>query len=133
MYLLDTNIALELHLDQEKTDEVERFLRNTSPESLHLSEFALYSLGIVLLRRKMHDTFLQSVDDLLVTGGIRLVRLGVEDMQDIVRASWRFNLDFDDAYQYVADEKYNLALVSFDSDFDHTERGRKTPAEALQG
>ena len=133
MYLLDTNIALELLLDQEKADEVERFLRNTSPESPHLSEFALYSLGIVLLRRKMHDTFLQSVDDLLVTGGIRLVRLGVEDMQDIVRASWRFNLDFDDAYQYVADEKYNLALVSFDSDFDHTERGRKTPAEALQG
>ena len=133
MYLLDTNIALELLLDQEKADEVERFLRNTSPESPHLSEFALYSLGIVLLRRKMHDTFLQSVDDLLVTGGIRLVRLGVEDMQDIVRASWRFNLDFDDAYQYVADEKYNLALVSFDDDFDHTERGRKTPAEALQG
>ena len=133
MYLLDTNIALELLLDQEKADEVERFLRNTSPESPHLSEFALYSLGIVLLRRNMHDTFLQSVDDLLVTGGIRLVRLGVEDMQDIVRASWRFNLDFDDAYQYVADEKYNLALVSFDDDFDHTERGRKTPAEALQG
>ena len=133
MYLLDTNIALELLLDQEKADEVERFLRNTSPESLHLSEFALYSLGIVLLRRKMHDTFLQSVDDLLVTGGIRLVRLGVEDMQDIVRASRRFNLDFDDACQYVAAEKYNLALVSFDSDFDHTERGRKTPAEALQG
>ena len=133
MYLLDTNIALELLLDQEKADEVERFLRNTSPESLHLSEFALYSLGIVLLRRKMHDTFLQSVDDLLVTGGIRLVRLGVEDMQDIVRASRRFNLDFDDAYQYVAAEKYNFALVSFDSDFDRTERGKITPAEVLQG
>jgi predicted nucleic acid-binding protein len=79
----------------------------------------------------MHDTFLRSVDDLLVTGGIRLVRLGVEDMQDIVRASRRFNLDFDDAYQYVAAEKYNLTLVSFDSDFDRTERGRKTPVEAL--
>jgi predicted nucleic acid-binding protein len=37
----------------------------------------------------------------------------------------------DDAYQHVAAEKYNLALVSFDSDFDHTERGRKTAAEAL--
>jgi predicted nucleic acid-binding protein len=31
----------------------------------------------------------------------------------------------------VATEKYTLALVSFDSDFDHTERGRKTLAEAL--
>jgi predicted nucleic acid-binding protein len=45
----------------------------------------------------------------------------------------RFNLDFDDAYQYTAAEKYDLTLVSFDSDFDHTERGRKTPAEVLQG
>ena len=34
---------------------------------------------------------------------------------------------------FITDEKYNLALVSFDSDFDHTERGRKTPAEVLQG
>jgi hypothetical protein len=131
MYLLDTNIILELLLDQEQADEVEQLLRSTPPESFHLSEFALYSLGIVLLRRKMYDTFLQSVEDLLVTGGIRLVRLVVEDMQDIVHTAQRFNLDFDDAYQYVAAEKYGLILVSLDGDFDRTERGRKTPAEIL--
>lgn len=133
MYLLDTSIIAELLLDQEKANEVERFLRNTLRENLHLSEFALYSLGIVLLRRQMHDTFLRLVDDLLVTGGIRLVRLGVEDMQDIVHASRRFNLDFDDAYQYAVAEKHNLTIVSFDSDFDRTERGRKTLTEVLQG
>ncbi len=133
MHLLDTSIILELLLDQVKADEVERFLRNTSTEDLHLSEFTLYSLGIVLVRRKLHDTFLRSVEDLLVTGGIRLVRLGVKDIQDIVHAARRFNLDFDDAYQYVAAEKYNLTLVSFDSDFDSTERGRKTPAEIIGG
>lgn len=43
----------------------------------------------------------------------------------------RFNLDFDDAYQYVAAEKYNLTIVSLDSDFDRTERGRRDPAEVL--
>ena len=133
MYLLDTNIILELLLDQEKADEVERFLRNTPPASLHLSEFALYSLGVVLFRHKMHDTFLQSVKDLLVTGGIRLVRLVVEDMQDIAHAARRFNLDFDDAYQYTAAEKYGLTIVSFDADFDRTEQGRKTPGEILGG
>ncbi len=42
-----------------------------------------------------------------------------------------FSLDFDDAYQDVAAEKYGLALVSFDSDFDRTARGKKTPAEVL--
>jgi predicted nucleic acid-binding protein len=79
----------------------------------------------------MYDTFLRSVEDLLVTGGIRLVRLVVEDMQDIVHTARRFNLDFDDAYQYVAAEKYGLILVSLDGDFDRTERGRKTLAEIL--
>jgi len=29
-------------------------------------------------------------------------------------------------------EKHNLAIISFDTDFDRTERGRKTPAEILE-
>jgi len=131
MYLLDTSVILELLLDQEKADEVEQFLRNTQPEDLHLSEFTLYSLGIALLRRNMHDTFLRSVDDLLVTGGIRLVRIGPGDMQNIVHAARRFDLDFDDAYQYAVAEKHSLTIVSFDNDFDRTEQGRKSPAEIV--
>jgi predicted nucleic acid-binding protein len=133
MYLVDTNLIAEILLRQTKAEEVKRFLESTAPEGLYLTEFSLYSLGIILLRRKMHDTFLRTVDDLLLTGGIRLLRLGLEDMQDIVHASRRFNLDFDDAYQYVAAEKYNLIIVSFDGDFDRTERGRRTPTEVLQG
>jgi predicted nucleic acid-binding protein len=133
MYLVDTNLIAEILLRQTKAEEVKRFLESTIPEGLYLTEFSLYSLGIILLRRKMHDTFLRTVDDLLLTGGIRLLRLGLEDMQDIVDASRRFNLDFDDAYQYATAEKYNLILVSFDGDFDRTERGRRTPTELLQG
>jgi predicted nucleic acid-binding protein len=133
MYLVDTNLIVEILLRQAKAEEVKRFLESTAPENLYLTEFSLYSLGIILLRRKMHDTFLRAVDDLLLTGGIRMVRLGLEDMQGIVHAARRFNLDFDDAYQYATAEKYNLSIVSFDSDFDRTERGRKTPAEVLPG
>ena len=127
MYLLDTNLIAEVLLRQAKAEEVKRFLESTVPKNLYLTEFSLYSLGIILLRRKMHDAFLQAVDDLLLTGGIRLVRLELEDMQNIVHAARTFNLDFDDAYQYAVAEKYNLIIVSFDSDFDRTERGRKTP------
>jgi len=130
MYLLDTSIILELLLDQRKADEVERFLRNTPPEHLYLSEFALYSLGIILLRHGMHAIFLQLVEDLLMTGAIGVARLGLEDMGDVVHAARRFDLDFDDAYQYAAAEKYNLAILSFDDDFDRTERGRD-PARVI--
>jgi predicted nucleic acid-binding protein len=133
MYLVDTNLIAEILLRQAKAEEVKRFLESTAPENLYLTELSLYSLGIILLRRKMHDTFLRAVDDLLLTGGIRLVRLGLEDMEDLVHAARRFDLDFDDAYQYAVAEKYNLAIMSFDSDFDRTERRRKTPAQVLQG
>jgi predicted nucleic acid-binding protein len=131
MYLLDTNILLELLLEQEKADEVERFLRSLSPDRLYLSEFTLYSLGIALLRRRYYDVFLRAVEDLFATGGVKLVRSEIEDMRDIVQTAQRFNLDFDDAYQYVTAEKHNLTIVSFDGDFDRTERGRQTPAQAL--
>ncbi|MCF6148000.1 MAG: PIN domain-containing protein [Candidatus Kuenenia sp.] len=38
----------------------------------------------------------------------------------------------DDAYQYAVAEKYGLTLVSFDTDFDRTARGRKTPVKIIE-
>ena len=131
MYLLDTNILLELLLNQKKADEVERLLLETPPEMLCISEFSLDSIGVALVRRVMHDIFLKAVDDMFLEGGIRLLRLGPEDMQKVIQASRRFKLDYDDAYQYVLAEKYNLILVSFDRDFDRTKRGKSTPADIL--
>jgi predicted nucleic acid-binding protein len=63
---------------------------------------------------------------------LHVISLSYEDMGDIIEVSTRFNLDFDDAYQYVIAEKYNLTIISFDSDFDRTELGRKTPKEVLE-
>ena len=80
-----------------------------------------------------YDTFLGAVEDLLTIGGLQLVRLGVSDMPELVRAAQAFNLDFDDAYQYAIAERYELTLVSFDVDFDRTERQRRTPGDDLGG
>jgi uncharacterized protein len=43
----------------------------------------------------------------------------------------KFQLDFDDAYQYVIAERENAVMVSFDKDFDATPRGRQTPSQVL--
>ena len=72
MYLLDTNIFLELFLDQDKADDVERFLRTVPKERFYISEFSLYSVGIILFRRKLFDVFVWFVEDLIITGGIKL-------------------------------------------------------------
>ena len=83
-----------------------------------------------MLREKQADRFIEFVDDVLVAGQVRLIRLGPGDMAAIAESARRF--DFDGAYQYVAAEKHSLTLVSFDAHFDKTERGRKTPADVLK-
>ena len=72
------------------------------------------------------------VQDVFTDGDVVLIHLEPEDTGCLVQVMEQFNLDFDDAYQYVAAERYNLSIVSFDSDFDRTELGRRTPAEILR-
>lgn len=129
---MDSNILLELLLEREKAAEVKRFLTDTQPDQLHLSEFTLNSLGVFLLREKKSDVFLRFIDEVLEETGVQVLNLVARDMRTLVNNTRQFNLDFDDSYQYTLAEKYNLTLLSFDKDFDRTERGRKTPAEILQ-
>ena len=133
MYLVDTNVWLERLLDQERSEEVGQFLDRTPTELISLTEFAFYTIGITLTREGKKDLLLKFARDTIGDLTVLLVRLGPEDIERVVAAIERFNLDFDDAYQYVAAEKHNLTLVSFDADFDRTERGRKTPADVLKG
>ena len=46
-------------------------------------------------------------------------------MDAVINRAKCLGLDFDDAYQYVTLVRYNLTIISFDNDFDRTERGRK--------
>src|SRR5215813_1743951 len=41
----------------------------------------------------------------------------------------KYRLDFDDAYQYATSAKLNFQIVSFDSDFDRTDRGKIQPGQ----
>lgn len=52
-------------------------------------------------------------------------------MKNLVDFMGTYNLDFDDAYQYTIAEQYDLVIVSFDHDFDRTDRGRSTPNAIL--
>ncbi|MCH7762003.1 type II toxin-antitoxin system VapC family toxin [candidate division TA06 bacterium] len=133
MYLVDTNVWLERLLDQTRSEEIGRFLETISSESLFITDFAFHSIGVVLNRLNQKEVFLQFIQDVFVNGAIHLIHLEPEDMMRLVHVIEQFKLDFDDAYQYVAAEKLNLIIISLDSDFDNTERKRKTPAEALKG
>lgn len=129
MYLVDTNIWLERLLNQEKSKEVGKFLAGISSENIYITDFTFHSIGIILCRLNRKKALLQFVHDIFINGAVNLVYLEPSDIDYLLEVIDKFALNFDDAYQYVAAEKYNLTIVSFDSDFDRTKQGRKTPAE----
>ena len=131
MYLLDTNIWLERLLEQEHSDDVGRLLGQTSSDQLFITDFSFHSICLVLTRLKRPRSAIDLVNDLFVNGQVGLLTVPSNEIESLLSAMERFNLDFDDAYQYVAAERNDLTLVSFDSDFTQTSRGRKTPAEIL--
>ncbi len=129
MFLVDTNIWLELLLEQKKANEVLQFFQVIEGKQLAITEFSLYSIGLILTRLKKDDEFGDFLLDTLENSGVGRIQLDLDGLKQVLTVRKNFTLDFDDAYQYVVAEKYGLTLVSFDADFDKTERGRKTPAE----
>jgi len=108
MYLIDTNIFLELFLDRERREECEKFLSRIESGELIgvITSFSLHSIAIILEKLKglyAYKKFLEVI----------------------------FNLTFDDALHYYVAKRFNLTLVSFDKDFDRTDMKRKEPREII--
>jgi predicted nucleic acid-binding protein len=131
MYLVDTNVWLERLLDQAKSEEVGQFLARVPSDQILITDFSFHSIGVILNRLGRTEALLRFVQDAFVDGAVMLGALQPAEMQRLVTVIETLHLDFDDAYQYVAAERYSAILVSFDSDFDRTEQGRKTPGELL--
>lgn len=102
------------------------------PLAIWRSVNSLYSMGLIVERLAKPHLFSLFIRDLLSTGVSRIV-LDPDTLAGIPEVMSRFQLDFDDAYQYAAAEAHDLTIISFDSDFDRTERGRMTPAALTKG
>jgi predicted nucleic acid-binding protein len=129
--LLDTNIFLEIILSQEKAEEAKVLLLKSAQHEFFITDYSLHSIGLLLFRRKQHEAFRAFLDDVLANGGIGLLSLLPDEMETVILASQKFSLDFDDAYQYAAAARYDLVLVSFDTDFQRTDKGHKMPSDVL--
>ena len=130
--LIDTNIFFEVILERDAAGDAKRLLSSVGAHDFFVSDFTLHSIGVFFFRRRQHEVFRRFLKDMLDLG-MAVVPLPVEDMEPIVSIAAKFNLDFDDAYQYMVAETHDLTIVSLDGDFDRTDRGRKTPMEALKG
>jgi len=50
MFLIDTNIFLEILLEQEKKEDCKKFL-NDHIGNLHITDFSLHSIGVILFKQ----------------------------------------------------------------------------------
>jgi hypothetical protein len=131
-YLLDANCWMEVARARAHEQEVRDLLSAVPAARLFLTDFALHSVGVALQRHKTLEFFPLFIQQSRIGTLIEIVRLPLSEMSKLVDVCKSHRLDFDDAYQYVVAELNNLALVSLDTDFDRTPRGRLTPAAALQ-
>lgn len=114
MFLADTNIFLEILLGQDKKEECKRFLINSNG-NLCITDFSLHSIGVILFRFNKEDIFQKFIEDVMPV--IRLLSLPTELYKGVVNVRKNLNLDFDDAYQYIAAKYYDLQVVTMDKDF----------------
>ena len=130
MYLVDSNVFLEELLEQEKASAVNFFFESTNTDQVSITDFSLHSICIVLLSLKKNNVFLSFINDLILNE-TNVLSLNVFEILNLKPIIDEFNLDFDDAYQYLIAKKHNLQLISFDKDFDKTDLKRKEPADVI--
>jgi uncharacterized protein len=131
-YLIDTNVWLELLLEQEHASDVRVFLQQVEPSQLAITDFALFSIALILCRLKKDNLFLTFLNDLIRDHNVAVLRIGRDDLAEVISVKSQYNLDFDDAYQHCSASMNNCTLVSFDADFERTPQGRITPSEIIK-
>ena len=113
-YLVDTNIFLEILLDQGNRKKCESFLQGELGAAW-ISDFTLHSIGVLLVRQKRINIFERFIADILPQ--FEILSLKKDSYARLVEANTRFGLDFDDAYQFSVAIENNLTIATQDKDF----------------
>jgi len=115
MFLVDTNIFLEIILRQDRKKDCMKFLEKNIG-NLNITDFSLHSIGVILFRYGKEEIFQKFIED--VIPNTKLFALPMELYRGVVSVRKSLNLDFDDAYQYNMAKYYGLKLVTMDKDFE---------------
>lgn len=126
LYLLDTNIFLEVVLNREYSKVIRDLLNRDTRTPFFVSDFSVFSVGIFLVRRNLYDQFGTFIDDLDMRD-IRTISISAKELKQIPAWCKKYDLDFDDAYQFAVADRFRLKLVSLDHDFDRIPKGRIHP------
>ncbi|HEW98919.1 MAG: VapC toxin family PIN domain ribonuclease [Candidatus Parabeggiatoa sp. nov. 3] len=112
--LIDTNVFLEILLEQEQRALCKQFITDNLDE-ICISDFSLHSIAVVTFRKNKANLFTQFTQDMLFH--LDVLTLPKSDYAKMNTVAQSLNLDFDDAYQYSIAKCYDLKLVTLDKDF----------------
>jgi hypothetical protein len=132
MMLIDTNVFLEVFLNQERADEASRLLQrvDTGGVTAYVTDFAIHSVAFTLDRRGQRNALPTWLAYLANTANLDLVRASLQEQVHIAELALQTGLDFDDAYQVYFARLLGVPIVSYDRDFDGVVE-RKTPSEVV--
>ncbi len=130
--LLDTNIFLELLLDQKRANECENLLELVSRGRMEavVTHFTVHAIEAALGSGKNLDVFLRNLEHSV---GLYVYDTSVSEEIAISLISKKIDRDFDDAVQYYVAKKLGAdPVVSFDQHFDGLDISRVEPHELLR-
>jgi predicted nucleic acid-binding protein len=113
-YLVDTNLFLEILLNQAGRKKCETFLQGEQGAAW-ISDFTLHSIGVLLFRQKRPELFDQFTADTLPQ--FTILSLSETGYSRLAEVNTRHGLDFDDAYQFSVARENNLTIATQDKDF----------------
>ncbi|MEM2082044.1 MAG: PIN domain-containing protein [Candidatus Bathyarchaeia archaeon] len=127
MYLIDTNIFLEILLARSRKESCKNFLiaLQKGEKTGIVTDFTIHSIIVVMSKLRELKTFLLS---LTAYEGLHIYHTKLSDEVNATEIATTQNLDMDDAIQYaVALSAKADAIISFDKHFNNLRIPREEP------
>lgn len=133
MYLVDTNIFLEILLEQKRIKECEALFEKLQDGELRavVSSFTLHAIEVIMERTGHHNLLLEFLKDIDSAKGLKRFDTTTLDELEALRFGKTANLDFDDSIQYFICKTHTLKIISFDRHFDNKGIVRIEPKDIL--
>ncbi|MFB6199411.1 MAG: type II toxin-antitoxin system VapC family toxin [Candidatus Nanohaloarchaea archaeon] len=132
MYLIDSNIFLEILLKQENKEDCKEVLGKVAEGEIHgvVSKFTVHGIeGMLTEEPAALDKFMTNITSIV---NLQISDTTIQEEKQILEIAKNSSLDFDDALQYSVAQRENIEkIISYDTDFDETDLKRVEPGELL--
>ncbi len=135
MYLIDTNIFLEVLLARGRKEECKEFLRSVKEGKLRalVTDFSVHSIIVIMSSFNRLSGLRRFLLSLRGYKGLFLYNTSLVDEVKAVDNSRRLKLEVEDSIQYTVAKKLGVrGIVSFDKHFDNLDLPRLEPTQVLR-